>query len=140
MKESFKEYLTRSEEDTIAVASSLAKDFTGDEVVLLTGELGAGKTIFAKGVCLGLGLEDISQVCSPSYTLVNIYSARVPIYHLDFYRLGDRTEIADLGWEDYLGEGVIIIEWGERMADNLDCIRVMIDSLSDTERRIRVFD
>ncbi|MFC2158449.1 tRNA (adenosine(37)-N6)-threonylcarbamoyltransferase complex ATPase subunit type 1 TsaE [Acidobacteriota bacterium] len=140
MNESFKEYLTRSEEDTIAVASSLARDFTGDELVLLTGELGAGKTIFAKGVCLGLGLEDISQVCSPSYTLVNIYTARVPVYHLDLYRLGDSTDISDLGWEDYLGEGVIIIEWGERMAENLDCIRVTIDSLSDTERKIRVFD
>ena len=69
--------MTRSERETFLLARKLAKDFNGQEVVLLEGELGAGKTIFAKGIASGLGLEDVHQVCSPSYTIVNIYYAKI---------------------------------------------------------------
>jgi tRNA threonylcarbamoyladenosine biosynthesis protein TsaE len=100
-----KEYMTRSEEETFQLAQELAKDFKGDEVVLLYGELGAGKTVFAKGIASGLGLADHHHVCSPSFTLVNIYQAKFPIYHVDLYRLGKGAEILDLGWDDYLGQG-----------------------------------
>ncbi len=67
-----KEYLTNSERETFLLAKKLAKDFKGQEVVLLIGELGAGKTVFAKGIAAGLGMKDVHQVCSPSYTLINI--------------------------------------------------------------------
>ena len=133
-----KEYLTRSEEETFQLAHELAGEFKGDEVVLLFGELGAGKTVFAKGIASGLGLKDHRHVCSPSFTLVNIYQARYPIYHVDLYRLGTGSEIQDLGWEDYLGQGVVIVEWAEKLTFPIDAIHVHIDVINENQRKIIV--
>ena len=133
-----KEYTTYSEEETFLLAKRLAEDFMGQEVVLLTGELGAGKTIFAKGVAAGLGLKDVHQVCSPSYTLINIYQAKYPIFHIDLYRLGKNSEILELGWEDYLGQGVIIVEWAEKIKFNLDGIHVALHRGEKDQRKITV--
>jgi len=133
-----KEYLTQSEEETFQLAHELAQGFKGDEVVLLYGELGAGKTVFAKGIASGLGLKDHHHVCSPSYTLVNIYQARYPIYHVDLYRLGTGAEIQDLGWEDYLGQGVVIVEWAEKLTFPIDAIRVRIEVINKNQRKIFV--
>jgi tRNA threonylcarbamoyladenosine biosynthesis protein TsaE len=102
----------------------------------LTGELGAGKTIFAKGIAAGLGLDDVHQVCSPSFTLVNIYQAKYPVYHIDLYRLGNDAEIADLGWEEYLDSGVVIVEWAEKLHMEIDAIRINIEVLDDETRKI----
>lgn len=131
-------WTTRSERGTRLVAKRLASSFRGDEVVFLIGELGAGKTVFAKGVAAGLGLKNMRLVCSPTFTLINVYQARVPIWHLDLYRLGGRAEIRDLGFEDAIGEAVILIEWGERIDFPLNGIRVYIDVQPDGSRRIRV--
>ena len=131
-------YETDSEWGTFALARKLAKNFKGDEVVFLIGELGAGKTVFAKGIAAGLGLKDIHQVCSPSFTLLNIYSAKVPIYHLDLYRLCGEAEIRDLGFEDYIGEGVVLIEWAEKITFPLMAIRVQIEIVEGCRRRIRI--
>lgn len=133
-----KEYLTSSEKETFLLAKKLAEDFKGQEVVFLIGELGAGKTIFAKGIAAGLGIEDVHQVCSPSYTLVNIYQAKYPIFHVDLYRLGKNSEIMDLGWEDYLGQGVIIVEWAEKIKFSLDAIYVSIRMEENDRRRITI--
>ena len=133
-----KEYLTRSEEETFQLAHELAEKFKGDEVVLLFGELGAGKTVFAKGIVSGLGLKDYHHVCSPSFTLVNIYQAKYPIYHVDLYRLGTGAEIQDLGWEDYLGQGVVLVEWAEKMTFPIDAIQVRIDVINENQRKIFV--
>ena len=133
-----KEYVTRSEEETFLLARKLSQGFKGKEVVFLTGELGTGKTIFAKGLAAGLGLKDFHQVCSPSYTLVNIYQAKFPIYHLDLYRLEKDSEIMDLGWEDYLGQGVIIVEWAEKVKFNLDAIRVTFRMGKKDQRKITI--
>ena len=130
--------ITRSEGETIRAAEELAAGFKGKEVVLLSGELGAGKTVFAKGLAAGLGVADTSRVCSPSYTLVNIYAGQVPIFHIDLYRLEKASEIADLGWEDYLGEGVVIIEWAERLPFPLDGICVAIEPGADDTRTITI--
>jgi tRNA threonylcarbamoyladenosine biosynthesis protein TsaE len=132
------EYLTRSEEETFRLAQKLAEEFKGDEVVLLFGELGAGKTVFAKGIASGLGLEDHRHVCSPSFTLVNIYQAKYPIYHVDLYRLGEAADIQELGWEDFLGQGVILVEWAEKLTFSLDAIRVRFEILDENRRRITV--
>jgi len=131
-------YTTHSERETFALAKNLAKKFKGNEVVLLIGELGAGKTVFAKGIAAGLGLRDIRQVCSPSFTLLNIYLASVPIYHLDLYRLSGEAEIRDLGFEDYIGEGVVLVEWGEKIKFLLEAIRVDIDVGSGDTRTIQI--
>jgi len=132
--------ITYSEAETFELAENLAAGFKGDEVVLLQGELGAGKTIFAKGLAAGLGMEDTTQVCSPSFTLVNVYQARVPIYHMDLYRLGTQAEIMTLGWEDYLGQGVIIVEWAEKLDYEEQAIHIRITVGENDERDISIVE
>ena len=104
------EFITHSREETIAVAKSFAADLQGGDVVLLSGELGAGKTTFTKGIALALGITE--PVTSPTFTIIKEYEGgRLNLYHMDMYRLsGDLTE---LGLEDYLGneKGVCVIEW-----------------------------
>ncbi len=133
-----KEYITRSEEETFRLAKKLSQGFKGTEIVFLIGELGSGKTIFAKGLAAGLGLEDFHQVCSPSYTLLNIYQGKHTIFHIDLYRLGKDSEVLDLGWEDYLGQGVLIVEWAEKVKFDLDAIRVTFRMGKKDERIIGV--
>jgi tRNA threonylcarbamoyladenosine biosynthesis protein TsaE len=133
-----REVITRSEEETFRLAKTMARKFKGQEVVLLSGELGAGKTIFAKGIAAGLGMKRHRLVCSPSFTIMNIYEARFPIYHFDLYRLEKSADILDLGLEDYLDRGVVIVEWGERIPFALDAIRVEIKTGKGDERTIEI--
>ena len=95
-------YVSAAEDETFLIAKTLGEKLKGDEIILLSGELGAGKTVFAKGIAAGLGIDDSGQVCSPSFTLINIYQARVLIIHMDLYRLESESEISDLGWEDWI--------------------------------------
>jgi tRNA threonylcarbamoyladenosine biosynthesis protein TsaE len=129
---------THSEEDTFELARAMARRFKGREVVLLSGELGAGKTIFAKGIAAGLGMKSCALVCSPSFTIMNIYEARFPIFHFDLYRLEKNADILDLGWEDYLDRGVVIVEWGERIPFDLAAVRVNIRKGRGDERTVEV--
>ena len=133
-------HVTRSEEETFQLAAGLARTFRGSEVVLLTGALGAGKTVVAKGIAFGLGLEDPGRVCSPTFTLLNIYKAKFAIYHIDLYRLEKREDILDLGWEDWLGEGVVIVEWAEKVDFDPACptIRISLEMGEGDERTIRI--
>ncbi|NOR15073.1 MAG: tRNA (adenosine(37)-N6)-threonylcarbamoyltransferase complex ATPase subunit type 1 TsaE [Candidatus Aminicenantes bacterium] len=133
-----KRYVSHSEAETIEFAKNLAAAFKGDEVVLLQGELGAGKTVFTKGLAAGLGMEDVTQVCSPSFTLINIYQARVPIFHMDLYRLGTQADISTVGWEDYLGQGVLVVEWAEKLDYEEPAIRIAITVGKNEERTISI--
>jgi len=133
-----KEYTTDSERETFLLAKKLARDFKGKEVILLTGDLGAGKTVFAKGIASGLGLKDTHQVCSPSFTVINIYQAKYSIYHIDLYRLEKNTEILDLGWEDYLGKGIIVVEWAEKIKFELDAIKITFVIGEGDQRKIKI--
>lgn len=130
--------VTRSERETLRFARSLARSFKGNEVVFLEGELGAGKTVFAKGLAAGLGMRDTRRVCSPSFTVMNVYRAKFPIYHFDLYRLERSSDILDLGWEDYLEKGIVIVEWAERIVFDYPAIRVAIKKGRGGERRISV--
>jgi len=130
--------VTCSAGETFRLAEELAAAFRGREVVLLSGELGAGKTVFAKGLAAGLGVKDTTRVCSPSYTLINVYKGRFPIFHVDLYRLHSASEIQELGWEDCLGEGVVVIEWAEKLLSPPEGIRVRIELGKDDERTIRI--
>ncbi|MBM3293938.1 MAG: tRNA (adenosine(37)-N6)-threonylcarbamoyltransferase complex ATPase subunit type 1 TsaE [Candidatus Aminicenantes bacterium] len=132
------EFLTKSAAGTLRLAKRFGRSLKGAEVVFLIGELGAGKTVFAKGIAAGLGLRKVRDVCSPTFTLLNVYKGRVPIYHLDLYRLGGREEIRDLGFEDYIGEGVILVEWGEKIDFPLPAVRVTIRIESGGRRRITI--
>ncbi len=133
-----REFRTKSERGTLRRAKEFGRSLKGDEVVFLIGELGAGKTVFAKGIAAGLGVRDVRDVCSPTFTLLNIYQARVPIFHLDLFRLGAGAEIRDLGFEDYIGDGVILVEWAEKIDFPLPAVRVTIEVKPDGSRRIRI--
>lgn len=129
---------SRSPEETLEIARDLAAGFKGDETVFLIGELGAGKTVFTKGLASGLGLKNIHQVCSPTFTLMNVYQARVPIYHFDLYRLPGSDDVLNLGFEDYLGEGVVVVEWAEKIEFPIEAVRVFLTVEPDDRRRIEI--
>jgi tRNA threonylcarbamoyladenosine biosynthesis protein TsaE len=130
--------VTRSEEETFRLAEELASDLSGTEVFLLEGELGAGKTVFAKGLASGAGVRNVHEVRSPSFTLVNIYDGRQSVFHIDLYRLEREADILELGWEDYLGEGIVIVEWADKLPFPLEGISVRIDTGPGDERRITI--
>lgn len=121
---------------TIAAGRALGKLMKPGSVVCLRGKLGAGKTHFAKGIALGLGIQE--HVTSPTFTIINEYEGRLPLYHVDAYRLDD-GEAYELGLEEYLyGPGVTLIEWPERIEGLLpdEYLTVMIDYIeTDTEAR-----
>ena len=107
------EILTNSEHETEAAGARLAGSLRAGDVVLLYGDLGAGKTAFTRGLARGLGI-DPADVSSPTFTLIQEYHGRLTLYHVDLYRLDER-EVDDLGLEELvLGDGVVVIEWAER--------------------------
>ena len=108
-------------------------------VVLLNGQLGAGKTCFAQGVGDGLGVASSSPVTSPSYTLLNIHQGHLPFYHFDLYRLAQVDDLADLGYDEYAeGEGLTLVEWADRMSGTLkSSLDIAIESLGGERRRLR---
>ncbi len=109
-------------------ACEFAKKLTGGEIITLDGDLGAGKTAFVRGLAKGLGATDV--VSSPTFTIVNEYrTGRVPLLHFDVYRIGSSDEMYDIGWDDYLSQGaVIVIEWSVIINDILpdNCTRITI--------------
>lgn len=108
-------------------ASGLAQLLEPGDFVSLYGELGAGKTRFAAGIARGLGVDPSQPVTSPTYTILNIYHGRIPLYHFDLYRLAGDDDIADLGFHEYFyGNGVCLVEWSERMASELPSERLDI--------------
>jgi len=132
-------HLTHSDEDTHAVAYHLAVQLVPGDVVLLSGNLGAGKTTFVRGLAAGLGI-DPDQVTSPTFTLVHEYrGGRLTLYHADLYRL-DKAATADLGLEELgVSDGVLAIEWPERLAHPIaGAIGVAMEITGDTERRITI--
>lgn len=109
---------TKSAAETERIGALLGQNLERGMVVVLTGELGAGKTAFARGVARGLGVRD--PVTSPTFTLIQEYTGRLPLYHFDVYRLQEPGELADLGYDEYLeGDGVCLIEWGDLVRELL---------------------
>jgi tRNA threonylcarbamoyladenosine biosynthesis protein TsaE len=111
--------LLSSEQDMIRFGESFSTELQPGDVVALTGDLGAGKTHFCKGVVSGLGSQD--TVTSPTFSLVQEYQGgRSPVFHFDFYRLEKPEELLRIGWEEYLEEdGILLVEWAEKFADFL---------------------
>ncbi len=126
--------------DTGALGERLGAALAPGSVVLLVGPLGAGKTVFAKGMALGLGIPD--RVISPTYTIVSEYRGRnAPVYHVDLYRIDGRDQIENLGLDDLLREeAVVIVEWGEKLEPWLDGprTRVTLEIAGDGAREILV--
>ena len=121
------EYYSNSMEETEALGMELAARLRPGDIVAYTGDLGAGKTAFTRGIARGLGLPE--GVTSPTFTIVNEYEGgRLPLFHFDMYRLGDSEELFDIGWEDYLARGgVCAVEWSENVADALEDEPIRVD-------------
>src|SRR5215212_9556022 len=130
------ERLTRSDEETRALGEALGRRLGPGDVVCLMGPLGAGKTTLAQGIARGLEVEDV--VNSPTFTLVQEYEARLPVYHLDVYRLSGPEEGADLAIPDMIAAGgVLMIEWPERIDSLLPPDRLEVQlAPSGDERRL----
>ena len=112
------EFLSHSTAETEAAGEALARRLRPGTVLAYQGGLGMGKTAFTRGLARGLGCED--RVTSPTFTIVNEYEGRIPLFHFDMYRLPDADALFDIGWEDYLGRGgVCAVEWSERVEDAL---------------------
>lgn len=130
-------HLTRAEEETEAVARELAARLKAGDVVLLSGHLGAGKTVFVRGLAAGLGI-DPDEVSSPTFTLVHEYrGGRLTLYHADLYRL-EKAATDDLGLEEMgAADGVLAIEWPDRLTHGISAaLAVNIEIVDETTRRI----
>ena len=132
------EHRSGSVEETEQLGQALAEHLGPGAVVAFTGDLGAGKTAFVRGLARGLGIPD--RVTSPTFTIVNEYEGgRLPLFHFDMYRLGSADELYDIGWEDYLARGgVCAVEWSENVERALEagCIRVDIRRGAGEDQRL----
>ena len=133
------EFISKSEKETQNIAYNLAKNFSGGEVLLLNGDLGAGKTAFSKGIAKAMGVEDI--VTSPTFTILNEhYGNKLNFYHFDFYRLEDESELKELGFDELIGNknGICAIEWYEKVPSILprNAIKIDIKKIDDNTRKI----
>jgi len=128
---------THSESETSAVGRDVAATLSAGAVVLLYGDLGAGKTAFVRGLAEGLGVAP-AEVSSPTFTLVQEYrGGRLTLFHVDLYRLNDPREIDDLGLEEIGADAVLSIEWADRLPrPPSEAIRVRIEHAGEEERRI----
>lgn len=128
-------FISHSAEETINFAKDYARTLKGGDVVLLNGDMGAGKTVFAKGVALGLGIEE--EILSPTYAYMNDYDGK--LYHYDCYRFSSGVQAEALGLCDYFyGNGVCLVEWAENISDVLpeSCKNVTINKISESVREI----
>ncbi|MEO8130934.1 MAG: tRNA (adenosine(37)-N6)-threonylcarbamoyltransferase complex ATPase subunit type 1 TsaE [Bryobacteraceae bacterium] len=130
---------TSSEEETIALGQKLAAELTRPAVVLLIGNLGAGKTTLVKGLALGLGAAVPDEVTSPTFTLIHEYGSAV--YHIDLYRLDTAREVASLGLDEIFDreDAVVLIEWGERFPELMPPDRIEIRIEGHEDQREIVF-
>ncbi len=136
-----KTYETKSTRGTVGLGRRIGAKLGAGDCVALTGSLGAGKTQLVRGIAQGLGLADGRMVSSPTFVLVQEYPGRVPIHHIDLYRLADAAaELPSLGIDEMLADGAVLIEWAERAGDALPCPRteIAIEVLSPAARRFHV--
>ncbi len=137
--------ISHSPEETLQLGKSLGSSLVPGDIILLFGDLGAGKTHLTQGICYGVGLDEGSYIRSPTFTLINEYPGKLPIYHIDLYRIDNQEEIYSLGLEEILfNQGVTIIEWAEKLRSpknpeklilNIqDRIEISIKITSDSER------
>jgi tRNA threonylcarbamoyladenosine biosynthesis protein TsaE len=132
-------FVTKSEAETENLGERFSSKLLPGDVVALYGGLGAGKTAFVRGIARGLGLA--ARVSSPTFTIVNEYLGKVPLFHFDMYRLKGTDELFEIGWEDYLDRGgICVVEWSENVENAFfpDTIRVHIEKTGDSEREIEI--
>ena len=134
-------YSTHSADETIALGAQLASELPRRGVVLLIGNLGAGKTTLTKGIAMGLGVARPDEVSSPTFTLIHEYGEPVRLYHIDLYRIEEAAELATLELEDLMDrDALVLIEWGERFAERMPKPRteIRIERTGDEQRTVAV--
>ena len=133
------EFVTHSEEETVLLGKKLGEKLKKGDVVALDGTLATGKTYFTKGIALGLKIQE--EITSPTFTVISEYSGRLPLYHMDIYRLAGEEDFLNIGAEDMLyGNGVCVIEWSEKIREILpkNTISVKISINSNNSRSISI--
>lgn len=131
------EFITKSSEETITLGKKIGSLLKPNEVIALYGFLGSGKTTLTSGIACGLGVK--GQITSPTFILINEFDGKIPIYHLDLYRIENISEIKDLGIDEYFNKGgVCVIEWPEKLRDLLpiNAKKIKIEMLDETIRKI----
>lgn len=134
--------ISKSAEETIAIGAKFASMLKRGDCVALIGDLGAGKTIFTKGVARGLGVKNARYVNSPTFVIIKEYKGRLPLYHFDLYRLDSHSCFDDMNYEEYFyGDGVTVIEWADKIRDILPkkYIEVKLTVVGENKRRIEIY-
>ena len=131
--------ISNSPEETLQLGKSLGGSLEAGDIILLFGDLGAGKTCFTQGVCHGLELDKNFYIRSPTFTLINEYPGRLPIYHIDLYRLDTLEEIYSLGLEEVLySQGITIIEWAEKLRSSQKPEQLLLNIQDRIEINIKI--
>ena len=130
--------ISENPEDTKRAGTELSLLLKGDETIALDGDLGVGKTVFVKGLAAGLEINE--EILSPTFTILKEYCGRFPLYHFDVYRISDICEMTEVGYYDYIGKGICVIEWSELIRDILpeNMIKVNIERISENSRKIEI--
>ena len=131
---------THSPEETRKLAEKLSHQLQAGDVLLLLGDLGAGKSEFTRGLAQGLGIQ--GTVASPSFTILNVYEdGRVPLYHFDWYRLNSAEELYEMGMDEYLGgDGIAVVEWPSQCPEAIpaDYLEISLTPMGESEREITI--
>ncbi len=133
--------ISNSVEETLAIGECLGRLASPGDFIALTGDLGSGKTHFAQGVARGVGVDPRVCVASPSYTLLNEYNGRIPLYHFDLYRLGGDADILGLGFDEYFyGRGLCLVEWADRLGFEFpdEYLKIVFICSGDTSRTLEL--
>lgn len=133
--------ISKSAEETIEFGVKFAKKLKRGDCVALIGDLGAGKTVFTKGIARGLGVKNARYVNSPTFVIIKEYEGRFPLYHLDLYRLNRHSCFDDMNYEEYFyDDGVTVIEWADKIRDILpkEHIEVKLTAIDKNKRKIEV--
>jgi tRNA threonylcarbamoyladenosine biosynthesis protein TsaE len=137
-----REFLTHSAEETIALGRKIAGELKPPMLVLLSGDLGAGKTTLTKGIASGLGAAKEEDVTSPTFTLVHRYQGEARVYHVDLYRIGGAHDFETLGLEDVFSEqAIVLVEWPERMPPiriGWPVVRIHLEHVDENTRQISI--
>lgn len=133
------ELITGSVEETVRLGEMIGELLQPGDFVALTGDLGAGKTHLTKGIALGVGVADSTSVTSPTYTLLNVHQGRHVLNHFDLYRLSGDDDVVNLGFYEYFyGSGISIVEWADRLQDELPAEHLAVRLLDESDNRRRV--
>ncbi len=136
------EIISKSPDETIELGQRLGSQLKGGEIIAVCGALGSGKTHLIKGIAAGAGAEDQKEITSPTFVIVNEYTGRLDIYHIDAYRLDSIAEFEMLGFDDFCyPQSVVLIEWADKIESVLQTvnyIRIELNHIGKTKREIRI--